>query len=340
MSNFPLAPHSLMFAPMEGITDDTYRKVIGTLYPEWDSFSCDFLRVPNPNPYPLKHVRKHFGDHFPEELKAKSIYQILTSPGAFLKETVEQVRDLGFHWIDLNLGCPSKTVCKHRGGSYLLSELPELKSILCTIRDHFPGVFTCKIRVGYKDDHHFEDIIRLIQDCGVDAVIIHARTRDELYRGVAKWDYIKQAVRVATIPVVGNGDIWTTKDIERYYDYTGCHSIMLARPALKTPWMARLVKSNEEDSLELRSREILRYFRAFYQETGTQEIEEASRIRRLKSVSRYIFDDFGEGSQIKSSFLRSKTFEDQMKVVQGLLPEKTPGYPIDGKILNLQKSHP
>ena len=102
MSNFPLAPHSLMFAPMEGITDDTYRKVIGTLYPEWDSFSCDFLRVPNPNPYPLKHVRKHFGDHFPEELKAKSIYQILTSPGAFLKETVEQVRDLGFHWIDLN----------------------------------------------------------------------------------------------------------------------------------------------------------------------------------------------------------------------------------------------
>lgn len=323
MSNFPLAPHSLMFAPMEGITDDTYRKVAGRLYPEWDTFSCDFLRVPNPNPFTLKHVRKHFGEDFPEDLKAKSIYQILTSPGAYLEETVEQVKSLGFHWIDLNLGCPSKTVCKHKGGSYLLSELPELKKIILTIRDTFPGVFTCKIRVGYKDDNNFEDIIRLIQDCGADAVVIHARTRDELYKGVAKWEYIKQAVKVATIPVVGNGDIWTTKDIERYYDYTGCHSIMLARPALKTPWMARLIKHQKEDSLELRAQEIYRYFMAFYQETGEQGIEEASRIRRLKSVSRYIFDDFPDGATIKSSFLRAKSFEDQLKVLEGLPFEKT-----------------
>ena len=346
MSNFPLAPQSLMFAPMEGITDDTYRKVVGRIYPEWDTYSCDFLRVPNPNPYPLKHVRKHFGVDFPQDLKAKSIYQILTSPGAYLEETVEQVKSLGFHWIDLNLGCPSKTVCKHRGGSYLLSELPELKKIILTIRNTFPGVFTCKIRVGYKDDHNFEDIIRLIQDCGADAVVIHARTRDELYKGVAKWDYIKQATKVATIPVVGNGDIWTTEDIERYYDYTGCHSIMLARPALKTPWMARLVKNKEQDSPELRVKEICRYFMEFYKETESQGIEEASRIRRLKSVSRYIFEGLPNEAAHKKSFLLSKTFEDQMSVLEKLkievgLPIREDPSPISiDKKQSLQISHP
>ncbi len=318
MSKFPLKPNSLMFAPMEGITDETYRNVVGRLYPEWDTYTCDFLRVPNPNPYPLKHVSKHFGETISPALRAKSIYQILTSTGAFTKETTQQIESLNFHWLDLNLGCPSKTVCKHRGGSFLLSQLDELEVIVRTIRENFSGIFTCKIRVGYKDDHNFENIIHLLQDCGADAIIIHARTRDEMYKGVAKWEYIKQAVKIASVPIVGNGDIWTTEDVERYYDFTGCHSIMLARPALKTPWLARLIKEKKEDNLETRITELHRYFEAFYQETQSQNMEEASRIKRLKSVSRFVFDDIPEGDKFKRTFLLSKTFEQQQEVLHSL----------------------
>ena len=90
--------------------------------------------------------------------------------------------------------------------------------------------------------------------------MIHGRTRNELYKGTAHWDYIKNAVKAVSIPIVGNGDIWSKEDVERYFDYTGCHSIMLARSALKTPYLARLVKSNESDSKELRHQEIKKYF--------------------------------------------------------------------------------
>lgn len=317
MSKFPLKKHSLMFAPMEGVTDVYYRNVIHDLYPEWDTYSCDFLRVPSTNPYPTQHIIKHYGKELLEsnELKNKTIYQILTSPGAYTKETVQALSELGIPWIDLNLGCPSKTVCKNKGGSYLLDHHEELGHIIKTIRENFDGIFTCKIRVGFEDDTKFERTLKLIEDHGVDAIKIHGRTRKELYKGVANWDYIKAAVKCTKIPIIGNGDIWTTKDVERYFDYTDCHSIMLARPALKTPWLARLVKNKEEDSFEIRKQEIKRYFETFYKETQKQKLPEASRIKRLKSVSRYIFDDLPDGDLTKRKFLLSKTFEEQYDIL-------------------------
>jgi tRNA-dihydrouridine synthase len=314
MSQFPLKKHSLMFAPMEGITDEYYRNVVGELYPEWDTFSCDFLRVPSTNPYPRRHVAKHYGNSIFENptLRDKTIYQILTSPGCYTKETVDTIKNLDVKWLDLNLGCPSKTVCKNKGGSYLLSELDELQKIVKTIRENFPHTFTCKIRVGYKDDLNFENILKMLEAEGVDAIKIHARTRDQLYKGVAKWDYVKKAVQTVNTPIIGNGDIWTTEDIERYFDFTGCHSVMLARPALKTPWLAKLHYQKIKETPEIRVQEIIRYFQAFYKETEKQNLVEASRIKRIKSVCRYIFEDIPEGDIYKRKVLLSKSFDEQM----------------------------
>ncbi len=249
-------------------------------------------------------------------LKSKTIYQILTSPGAYTKETVQSISQLDMHWLDLNLGCPSKTVCKNKGGSFLLSELSELQKILQEIRKNFSGIFTCKIRVGYRDDSNFINILKLLEDEGVDAIKIHARTRDELYKGVAKWDYIKQAVKAVNTPIIGNGDIWTTEDIEKYFDYTNCHSIMLARSALKTPWLAKLYNENIEDNPLYRIEQMTRYYKRFYEETQKQlNLVESSRIKRLKSVSRYLFDDLPEGQIYKREFLLSKSFDEQMDVL-------------------------
>ncbi len=93
MTQFNLKQNSLMFAPMEGITDEYYRNMLFDLYPEWDTYSCDFLRVPSTNPYPFKHVQKHMGKSILENptLIPKTIYQILTSPGAYTKETVQSI---------------------------------------------------------------------------------------------------------------------------------------------------------------------------------------------------------------------------------------------------------
>ena len=110
----PFKEHSLFFAPMEGVTDECYRSVINHLFPEWDYISTDFLRIPTVGIYPDKHIIKHYGEmtfNSPEQ-KNKTLYQILTSESAFTKEHIERIQALGFDWLDINLGCPSKTVCK------------------------------------------------------------------------------------------------------------------------------------------------------------------------------------------------------------------------------------
>ena len=305
---------------MEGITDIHYRETILDLYPEWDFVSTDFLRAPTVGAYPEKHILKHYGktSYSDPEKKRKTIYQILTTEDAMTEDTVVKIRDLGFTYLDLNLGCPSKTVCKHRGGSFLLSELDALKGVIRKIRSNFPHTFTAKIRVGYKDDTLFKDILRLLEEEGVDAIVIHARTREEMYKGVAKWDYVKTAVETVNVPVVGNGDIWTVDDIHRYFDYTKCHSVMIARGALKTPWLARLYKENQQDSEELRVAEIHRYFKSYFERVDKLDMEELKKIRRLKAISRYIFDDLSEGAAKKKAFLLSKTREDMFKALDAL----------------------
>ena len=306
---------------MEGITDIHYRNVITEDYPEWDYVATDFLRIPSTGIYPDKHILKHFGmDAFENpEKKAKTIYQILTSDNALTAEHVTRIKELGFEWLDINLGCPSKTVCKNKGGSFLLSELETLRPIIKCIRENFPQTFTAKIRVGYRDDSNFEKILKLLEEEGVDAITIHARTRDELYKGVANWDYVKKAVKLTNIPIIGNGDIWSVEDIHRYYDYTNAHSVMIARGALKTPWLARNFYQGirNESPLE-RVLEIQKYFHSYFQELQKQSIEELGKLRRLKAVSRYIFDDLPNNVEIKKIFLRSKSKEELFSIVENL----------------------
>src|SRR5690606_35962472 len=200
-------PGRVIFAPMEGITCDTYRGVIEDLYPEWDILSSDFLRVPSAGRYPQKHLLKHFGHQtYNSHLKQKTIFQILASPTSYITEITEDLEKLDIPWLDLNLGCPSKTVVKNQGGSFLLSKPKELRKIIRTIRKSFKKTFTVKIRVGFTDDHFFEDNLKLFEEEGVEAITIHGRTREQLYKGKANWGYLKKAVETVSIPIIGNGD--------------------------------------------------------------------------------------------------------------------------------------
>lgn len=302
---------SLFFAPMEGVTDSHYRETIQELYPEWDYIATDFLRIPSVGMFKHKHFVEHIGEQiYDTDLMKNTIFQILASERSLTLEHMPLISNLNIDWLDLNLGCPSKTVCKNKGGSYLLSDLKILKNIISTIRNNFKGHFTAKIRVGYQDDSMFEDVLKLLEDEGVEAITIHARTRNELYKGVANWDYVKQAVKVTTVPIVGNGDIWTTEDIDRYYDYTGAHSVMIARGALKTPWLAKLYKNKEIDELSERSKFIRSYFDSLYDKMCKTHPDEKVRIKRLKGLSRYIFEPYPEDLCLKRAFVLSKTYEE------------------------------
>jgi nifR3 family TIM-barrel protein len=320
MNNPEIYPRgSLLFAPMEGVTDPAYRSAIQKLYPEWDYLCTDFLRVPTQGHYTQSKLLKHFGEKlFDSQVhKQKTGYQILTSYRAQTQQTVEKLQDMGMRHLDLNLGCPSKKVNAHLGGAYLLAHPEILREIIQTIRQNFKGNFTVKMRTGYKDTDLFLYLIKMFEDEGVEAITIHGRTRDQLYKGVADWEPIRQAVQTVSIPVIGNGDLWSVDDIMEMFKQTQCHAVMLGRGAMKTPWLAQLYQRfknspgqlNEVYLLEERKKSLQDYFETLEEEYSAIDVNSDAILKRFKSLSRHLFDDFDEPEQTRSTFLRSRTLD-------------------------------
>jgi tRNA-dihydrouridine synthase B len=311
---------SLLFAPMEGITDEPYRMAIQEAFPEWGYLSTDFLRIPTQGEYSEKKIMEHFGERTfsNTKVKNKTAYQILTTAHANTVPNIHKIEALGFDHIDLNLGCPSKKVNGNKGGAYLLGDLPSLKKVIKDIRENFSGLFTAKIRVGFRDDKNFLDILKILEDEGVEAITLHGRTRDQMYEGRADWSYIKKAVEAINIPLIGNGDCWNLFDVEQMFDETGCHAVMLGRGALKTPWLATLFEENkgrihavnEEYLLYERQNNLDYYFHLLERNYFEKGLDQEQLLRRFKAFSRYIFDDYPNGEAMRSKFLRSRTLEE------------------------------
>ena len=317
----PVQKGSVFFAPMEGITDDVFRTIIQKLYPEWDVLATDFLRVPAAGRYPVKHLIKHLGKEiFPDQaLKEKTMYQILTAHNAFTTELVQDLEALEIPWLDLNLGCPSGTVCKNQGGSFLLTNLTTLRPLVRRIRDNFKGRFTAKIRIGYHNTDEFEDSIRLLNDEGVEMITVHGRTRDMMYKEPARWEFIAKAVQISQVPIIGNGDTWKTDDIRRMLDETGCHGVMVARGALKSPWMAQDYHRGifEETSSE-RIAKIKNFFTEYRAGIENDAISARGLHRQSKSVCRYMFDGVDDGEAIRRKLLISQTVTEFFDILNAL----------------------
>jgi len=315
----PVSAGSLFFAPMEGITDEAFRKTILQLYPEWDYLATDFLRVPSAGRYPSKHLIKHFGKElfsYPE-IQEKTMFQILTSHKAFTLEMVKQIQELSIPWLDMNIGCPSNTVCRNRGGSFLLTNLESLSELVRMIRKNYTGRFTCKIRIGYNDTNSFEESIRMLNGEGVEMITVHARTRLDMYKEPAKWSFIQRAVELSGVPIIGNGDIWKTSDIDKMLKETGCHSVMVARGALKAPWIAQDYKSGKFESNKEETIKRIKVFLGEYRkrlETG--KMTERGLLKQGKSITRFMLEEIEGGELLRRKLVLSKSVQEFFSVVE------------------------
>jgi tRNA-dihydrouridine synthase C len=307
---------------MEGITDEAYRKTILKLNTEWDVLATDFLRVPASGKYPNKHVVRHFGKELfaSSGIQNKTMFQILTSHRSFTVDLVKQLEDLGVPWLDMNIGCPSNTVCKSQGGSYLLRDLPALAPLVRSIRQNFSGRFTCKIRIGYSDTSGFEDSIRLLNDEGAELITVHARTRDDMYKAPARWSFIGRAVQISQVPVIGNGDVWGTADVNRMMDETGCHGVMVARGALKAPWLAQDYRKENFYPSTVETAERIREFFGEYRATlEAENVTPRGVLKQSKSVARFMVDDFEDGALLRRKLMLSQSVSEFYDVIFNLL---------------------
>jgi nifR3 family TIM-barrel protein len=159
-----------------------------------------------------------------------------------MAEAARMVEDLGFDIVDLNLGCPAKKVVKCNGGSGLLRDLPAIGRIFEAVRAAVKVPFTVKFRAGWSDDEIVcVELARMAEACGLAAVALHARTREQGYSGNARWEWIAAIKDAVKIPVIGNGDIRTPEDAAAMVDATHCDAVMIGRAAPANPWIFRQI---------------------------------------------------------------------------------------------------
>ncbi len=223
-----------ILAPMAGITDTVFRRFIkrlggcGLIMTEF--VSSEGMIRPN--------FRTQRYLHYREEERPISA-QIFGADPAHLADAARQIEDLGFDLVDLNLGCPAKKVVKC-GGSGLLRDLALLEKILRAIRAAVTFPFTIKLRSGWSDEEIVAlQVARLAEDCGVEALAIHPRTRLQGFSGRARWEIIREVKQAVRIPVIGNGDVFKPQDALALHEQTGCDAVMIGRAAASNPWIFR-----------------------------------------------------------------------------------------------------
>jgi tRNA-dihydrouridine synthase C len=171
--------------------------------------------------------------------------QLLGADPVCLAENAARAAELGAPGIDLNFGCPAKTVNRHRGGAILLNEPELLNEIVRAVRAAVPGSIpvTAKMRLGYEDTALALDCARALDEGGAAELVVHARTKTDGYKPPAHWHWIARIKAEVRAPVIANGEIWTVEDYFRCRAESGCDDVMLGRGLIARPDLARQIRA-------------------------------------------------------------------------------------------------
>ncbi len=247
---------------MDGLTD-VYARELLTGIGGYDLCVTEFLRVTDtlfPNrvfyrrfPELKRELKNEFNEDKKELSCTKSgtpiFLQLLGSDTIAMAENAAKAIELGAKGIDLNFGCPSKTVNKSNGGASLLKYPTQINQIVSSVRHSVPKNIpvTAKMRLGYEDQSLAHDNALAIQEGGAEWVTIHARTKKDGYRPPAYWDALAPISEQLHIPVIANGEVWSVADYFACKERSRCESVMLGRGAMVTPDLALQIKYTLED---------------------------------------------------------------------------------------------
>lgn len=246
------APSFIMMAPMEGVIDHTMRDIFSSIG-GIDRCVTEFVRVSQ-----LRLPERVFKRYCPELLNESRtrtgtpVYlQLLGDNPQAMAANAEKAAMLGAVGIDINFGCPARSVNHHGGGAVLLQNPESLFNITKAIRASVPATIpvTAKMRLGFNDKSKALENALALQEAGASEIAIHGRTKREGYRPPAYWDEIGKISAVLSIPVIANGEIWNTDDLQRCQQESHCQRIMLGRGLVACPDLALFAKGYTDRTL-------------------------------------------------------------------------------------------
>ncbi|MBX8577270.1 tRNA-dihydrouridine synthase [Pseudomonas cichorii] len=261
----------IALAPMEGLVDDILRNVL-TRVGGVDWCVTEFIRVTE-RVMPAAYFYKLASELHTDAKTAVGVplhLQLLGSDPVCLAENAAFACELGAPVLDLNFGCPAKTVNRSRGGAILLKEPELLHSIVSHVRRAVPkGIpVTAKMRLGYENTDGALDCARALVDGGAERIVVHARTKVDGYKPPAHWEWIARIQEVVKVPVVANGEIWTVDDWRRCKEICGARDIMIGRGLVARPDLARQIAAANagEEVVEMTWAELQPMLRTFWKD--------------------------------------------------------------------------
>lgn len=226
--------NNVVLAPMAGVTDLPFRllcKEMGAGLICMEMVSAKAIYYNNKNTIDLLQIHP---DETPVSL------QFFGSDPKIMSEMAKRIEDRPFSFLDINMGCPVPKVVNNHEGSALMKEPKLAAEIVRSIANAIDKPVTVKIRKGFDDDHiNAVELAKRLEDAGAAAIAVHGRTREQYYSGKADWEIIRQVKQAVTVPVIGNGDIFSVQDGKRMLEETGCDGIMVGRGARGNPWIFR-----------------------------------------------------------------------------------------------------